>query len=135
MTGIEGQSRTSDDLPDRPLRIRHEQKVDKYGLIADRNNLQFAPAVFSQTGQIYCPFKSLIKEQIRQHLIAFEGQTKPSKIKSVMKWWSKCISMIIAKTASRNVAFKSVNLPSPLKDIACVMIMIVLPLVARSRLL
>ena len=24
----------------------------------------------------------------------------------VMKWWSKCISMAIAKTASRNVAFK-----------------------------
>ena len=24
-----------------------------------------------------------------------------------MKWWSKCISMAIAKTASRNVAFKS----------------------------
>ena len=23
-----------------------------------------------------------------------------------MKWWSKCISMAIAKTASRNVAFK-----------------------------
>ena len=25
---------------------------------------------------------------------------------SAMKWWSKCISMAIAKTASRNVAFK-----------------------------
>ena len=82
----------------------------KHGLIADRNNLQFAPVVFSQTEQIYGPFKSLIKEQIRRHLIDFEGQAKPSKIKSVMKWWSKCISMIIAKAASRNVAFKSVKL-------------------------
>ena len=45
-------------------------------------------------------------EQIRQKLVAFEGQTKSSKIKSVMKWWSKCISMVIAKTASRSVAFK-----------------------------
>ena len=26
---------------------------------------------------------------------------------SVMKWWSKCISMVIAKTASRDVAFKA----------------------------
>ena len=25
---------------------------------------------------------------------------------TAMKWWSKCISMAIAKTASRNVAFK-----------------------------
>ena len=24
-----------------------------------------------------------------------------------MKWWTKCISMVIPKTASRNVAFKS----------------------------
>ena len=32
--------------------------------------------------------------------------TKCSKIRSVMKWWSRCISMAIAKTASRNVAFK-----------------------------
>ena len=32
---------------------------------------------------------------------------QPSRVKSVMKWWSKCISMVIAKTASRNVAFKS----------------------------
>ena len=51
-------------------------------------------------------FKS-IKEQTRRHLIDFEGQTKPSKIKSVMKWWSKCISKIIAKTSSRSVAFES----------------------------
>ena len=28
-------------------------------------------------------------------------------IKTAMKWWSKRISMVIAKTASRNVAFKS----------------------------
>ena len=44
-----------------------------------------------------------------RHLIDFEGQAKHSKTKSVMKWWSKskCISMIIAKTAGRNVAFKS----------------------------
>ena len=40
-------------------------------------------------------------------LITFEGKAKSSRVKSVMKWWSKCISMVIAKTASRNVAFKS----------------------------
>ena len=45
-------------------------------------------------------------EQIRQKLITFEGQAKPSRVKSVMKWRSKCISMVIAKTASRDVAFK-----------------------------
>ena len=42
--------------------------------------------------------------------MAFEGQAKPSKIKSVMKWWSKCMSMVIAKRASRNVAFKAAKI-------------------------
>ena len=27
-------------------------------------------------------------------------------IRAVMKWWTRCISMVIAKSASRNVAFK-----------------------------
>ena len=107
ITGIDGQSRTSDDFPDRPLRVRHEQKKAKYGPTADRYNLQFVPAIFSHTGQIHAPFKSFVMEQIRHKLITFEGKAKPSRVKAVMKWWTKCISMVIAKTASRNVAFKS----------------------------
>ena len=30
-------------------------------------------------------------EQIRHKLIAFEGKAKVSRIKAVMKWWTKCI--------------------------------------------
>ena len=56
--------------------------------------------------KIHAPFKSFVMEQIRHKLIAFEGKAKVSRIKAVMKWW-KCISMVMAKTASRNVAFKS----------------------------
>ena len=68
-------------------------------------NFQLIPAVFSHTGQIHTAFKDLIREQIRQKIVAFENQAKASKINSVFKWWSKskCISMVIAKTASRNV--------------------------------
>ena len=89
--------------------IVHEQKKAKYGPTADRYNLQFVPAVFTHTGQIHAPFKSFVMEQIRHKLIAFEaeGKAKASRVKAVMKWWTKCISMVIAKTASRNVAFKS----------------------------
>ena len=36
-----------------------------------------------------------------------ESKLKPSKINSVFKWWSKCISIVIAKTASRNVVYKA----------------------------
>ena len=88
------------------MQTRYDQKVAKYGRIAEQSNLRFVPAVFSHTGQIHGEFKSFVKEQIKQKLVAFEGDAKASKTRSVMKWWSKCISVAIAKTASRNVAFK-----------------------------
>ena len=55
---------------------------------------------------IHDDFKALVREQIRHKLIDVEGEPKSSKIRGVMKWWTRCISMAIAKTASRNVAFK-----------------------------
>ena len=106
VTGVDGRSRATDEDVERPLQARYDQKMAKYGRVAEQNNLRFVPAVFSHTGQIHGEFKALVKEQIRHKLIAFEGEAKRSKIRSVMKWWSKCISMAIAKTASRNVAFK-----------------------------
>ena len=88
------------------MQARYDHKMAKHGRVAEQNNLRFVPAVFSHTGQIHGEFKALVKEQIRHKLIAFEGEAKRSKIRSVMKWWSRYISMAIAKTASRNVAFK-----------------------------
>jgi len=52
--------------------------------------------------------KRLIEEQICHNLIFFEGEAKQSKIKS--QRWSKCISMLITKTASRNIAFKAAKM-------------------------
>ena len=89
------------------MQARYDQKIAKCGHIADRSGLQLILAAFSHTGQIHTAFKDLIREQIRQKIVAFENQAKPSKIKSVFKWWSKCISMVIAKTASRNVLYKA----------------------------
>jgi len=106
VTGVDGQSRASDEATERPSQIWYDQKMAKYGRVAEQNNLRFIPTVFSHTGQIHGEFKILVKEQIKQKLMAFEGEVKSPKIRSVMKRWSKCISMAIAKTASRNVAFK-----------------------------
>ena len=64
VTGVDGQSRTSDDLPNRPLQVRYEQKIAKYGQIADQNRLQPVPAVFSHTGHIHGA-----REQIRQEML------------------------------------------------------------------
>ena len=47
-----------------------------------------------------------MKEQIRQKLISSQGRAEQSKITSTTKWWSRCLSAVIAKTASRNVVFK-----------------------------
>ena len=94
-TGVDGQSRASDDFPDRALQIRRDQKMAKRGHVADHNRLQLAPAASSHAGQAH-----LLGEQTRQSLVAFEGQAKPSKTKSATKRWSKRVAMATAKTAS-----------------------------------
>ena len=107
LTGVDGQSRTSDEAVERPLQVLYDQKMAKYGQVAGKNDLRLIPAIFSHTGQIHEVFKAFVKEQIRAKLEYFEGPVKSSKVKSHMNWWVKCISAVIAKTASRNVAFKA----------------------------
>ena len=68
MTGLDGQSRPTEDLPNRHLQVRYDQKMAKYGPVAEQNNLRFVPAVFAHTGQIHGEFKALVKEQIRHPL-------------------------------------------------------------------
>ena len=60
VTGVNGQSRTSDEATDRPLQTRYDQKMAKYGRVAEQCNLRFIPAVFSHTGQIHSEFKILV---------------------------------------------------------------------------
>ena len=38
------------DLPNRHLQVRYDQKMAKYGHIAEQNRFQFIPAIFSHTG-------------------------------------------------------------------------------------
>ena len=78
----------------------------------DQSGFHFVPgALFFRTlchtGQIHKSIKRLIAEQIRNKLAFSEGVVKQSRVRSTMRWWTKCISMVIAKTASRNVAFKT----------------------------
>ena len=53
VTAIDGQSRTSDDVADRPLNVRYDQKMAKYHRLADQSGFHFVLAVFSHTGQIH----------------------------------------------------------------------------------
>ena len=81
------QSRPTEESPDRDrhLQVRYDQKIAKYGHLAERSGSQLIPVVFSHTGQIHTAFKDLIREQIRQKIVTFENQAKPSKINSVFK--------------------------------------------------
>ena len=89
VTGVDGQSRASDDAADRPLNARYEQKMTKYHRLADQNSFHFVPAVFSHTGQLHESIKRLITEQISQKIILLEGEAKQSRVASTIKWWSK----------------------------------------------
>ena len=39
LTGIDGQSRTSDEVVERPLQVRYDQKMAKYGQLAQQSVL------------------------------------------------------------------------------------------------
>ena len=69
-----------------------------------------------QVVQIHEAFKVFVKEQIRLKFEAFEGEVKRSKVRSYMNWWIKCISAVIVKTASRNVAFKATRMRDSIMD-------------------
>merc|ERR1711988_2094880 len=74
LTGVDGQSRTSDEAVERPLQVRFDQKMAKYGQVATQRELRLIPAVFSHTGQIHEEFKTFAKEQIRAKFEHFESQ-------------------------------------------------------------
>ena len=51
VTGLDGQSRPTEDHPNRHLQARYDQKMAKYGYVAEQNRLQLIPAIFSHTGK------------------------------------------------------------------------------------
>ena len=49
VTGLDGQSRPTEDHPNRQLQARYDQKMAKYGYIAEQNRFQLIPAIFSSS--------------------------------------------------------------------------------------
>ena len=80
VTGLDGQSRPTEDHPNRHLQARYDQKMAKYGYITEQNRFQLIPAIFSHTRQIHDAFKDFLREQIRYKILAFEGYAKSSNI-------------------------------------------------------
>ena len=58
--------------------------------------------------------KRFIKDQIRLQLTYTEGEAKSSKVELAFRWWSKCISSVISRTASRSVLFSSARISKAL---------------------
>ena len=94
----------------KPLEDRNKQKINKYLRVANQNGLQLIPAVFSHTGQTHGEAKRFVNDQIRLQLTYAEGEAKSSKVELALRWWSKCISSAISRTASRNILFSSARI-------------------------
>ena len=58
VTAIDGQSRTSDDVADRPLNVRYDQKMAKYHRLADQSGFHFVPAVFRTLVKFISPLNA-----------------------------------------------------------------------------
>jgi len=101
VTGVTGRSRCSDEDVDQPLRIRFNQKKAKYDHIARTNGLTFIPAIFSHTGQIHDTIKGWMFNQIKLKMELDDPQVQSGKIKSIMRYWTRQLSAVINKTASR----------------------------------
>ena len=63
VTGVDDQSRTSDEAVDRPLQARYDKKMAKYGRVADQNSLRFIPAVFLMLFKLMASLKLLLKSK------------------------------------------------------------------------
>ena len=85
ITGIDVTTRTNDDKPEQPLVVRKNQKEQKYGGTAERNDFAFFAAIFSYTSQMHKDIKSLFLEQIRLKLQLVDGEVKKSKVQAIMK--------------------------------------------------
>ena len=103
VTGVTGRSRCSDEDVDQPLRIRFNQKKAKYDHIARTNGLTFIPAIFSHTGQIHDTIKGWMFNQIKLKMELDDPQVQSGKIKSIMRYWTRQLSAVINKTASRAI--------------------------------
>ena len=84
-TGLDGQSRPTEDHPNRRLQARYDQKMAKCGYVAEQSRLQLTPAISSHAGQARDAFKDFLREQTRYKIVAFEGYAKSSHVSSTMK--------------------------------------------------
>jgi len=84
LSGINGSTRTNDDIPEQPLIVRRKQKESKYSQIANRNGLDFLAAVFSHTGEMDAKFRNFLLQQIKLKLQLVDGEVKKSKVRSIM---------------------------------------------------
>ena len=95
---------------DQPLRIRFNQKKAKYDHIARTNGLTFIPAIFSHTGQIHDTIMGWMFNQIKMKMELEDPQVQSGKIQSVMRYWTKQLSAVINRTASRSILAAATNL-------------------------
>ena len=58
VTAVDGQSRTSDDVADRPLNVRYDQKMAKYHRLADQSGFHFVRLFFRTLVKFISPLNA-----------------------------------------------------------------------------
>ena len=107
LTATDGQTRTSHHDACRPLRIRYEQKLEKYSNAAQTLGYRLIPCGFSYADQIHHVIEGFVHEQIRLKLQIADGQEDSTKLKVIVKHWSQQMSAAINREASRNIIRKA----------------------------
>ena len=73
VTGVDGQSRSNDEATERPLQTRYDQKMAKYGRIAEQSNLLFVPAVFLTQGKFMVSSKRSLRSGLNKSWLLLKG--------------------------------------------------------------
>ena len=82
VTGLDGQSRPTEDHPNRHLQVRYDQKVAKYGHVAEQNRFQFIPAIFFHTGKLTLLSKICLGSRLVVRLLLLK--VMPSRLKLIL---------------------------------------------------
>ena len=119
VTGVNGQSRRSDQDTDQPLQYRFNQKMAKYAQVAQDNGFTFIPAIFSHTGQIHKSVMDLMFSQIKGKMELDDPEVQSGKVQGMLNLWVKQLSCVINRTICRSILAGAATLVDAVNASSC----------------
>ena len=111
VTATNGQTRTSYYDTSRPLKVRYDQKIQKYANAAHAVGCRLIPCVLSHAGPIQHEIEDFVRGQIRQKLQIADDRDDPTKLKPWLNiGLNKCQPQLIGKQVETSIE-KPARLP------------------------